>query len=665
MKFKLDYVERDPFLFPYKKEILDIVVQSEITKAMLTGASKKKLVVEANGHLFYGIHPVEQNIVIREWAPNAKAIYLLCDDSNWKRDESFAFQSFGDGNWEITLSNDVLSHESNYKLWMEWEGGAGERIPAWAIRVVQDENTNLFSARFWNPDKNYKWKNKVPTKPITPLIYEAHVGMALEAGRVGTYKEFKEQILPKIASQGYNIVQLMAIQEHPYYGSFGYHVSSFFAPSSRFGTPDDLKELIDEAHRLGLLVVMDIVHSHAVKNEVEGLSCYDGSFHQFFHQGERGNHQAWDSRCFDYGKPQVLNFLLSNCKYWLQEFHFDGFRFDGVTSMMYINHGLEQDFLGYDDYFNANLDVDGLVYLRLANTLIHEINPNAITIAEDMSGFPGLAVPVEQGGIGFDFRMAMGVPDYWIKIIKELEDENWNVGEMFYRCTDKRADEKVVSYVESHDQALVGDQTLIFRLIGAEMYWNMHVGSKNLKISRGMALHKMIRMLTLAAAGGAYLNFMGNEFGHPEWIDFPREGNNWLYHYARRQWSLIENPNLRYQFLNSFDKAMIEMVKQADLFYHEIKYIKANTHDQVLAFSRGDLYFIFNFNPNLSFPDYGFLVPDNKTRKIELTSDDLIYDGFGRLDLNMEYSPSITDEGFLLKIYIPARTLVVMRILNE
>lgn len=665
MKIKLDYVENDSFLMPYKKEILNIVVQSEISKAMFTGSPKNKLMDEANGHLFYGIHLGEQNIVIREWAPNAKAIFLLCDASDWKQDENFAFQSFGDGNWELTLSNNALSHESNYKLWIEWEGGAGERIPAWATRVVQDEKSNLFSARFWNPDQKYKWKHKVPIKPITPLIYEAHVGMALEAGRVGTYSEFKKQILPKIASQGYNIVQLMAIQEHPYYGSFGYHVSSFFAPSSRFGTPDDLKELIDEAHRLGLLVVMDIVHSHAVKNEVEGLSCYDGSFHQFFHHGERGNHQAWDSRCFDYGKPQVLNFLLSNCKYWLQEFHFDGFRFDGVTSMMYHNHGLEQDFLNYDDYFNENLDVDGLVYLRLANTLIHEINPNAITIAEDMSGFPGLAVPVNQGGIGFDFRMAMGVPDYWIKIIKELDDENWNVGEMFYRCTDKRTDEKVVSYAESHDQALVGDQTLVFRLIGAEMYWNMHVGSKNLKISRGMALHKMIRMITLATAGGAYLNFMGNEFGHPEWIDFPREGNNWSYHYARRQWSLIEDSNLRYQFLNLFDKAMIEMAQKNNLFLHEIKYIKANTHDQVLAFSRGDLFFIFNFNPNHSFPDYGFSVPDDKVRKIELTSDDIIYGGFGRLDLNMEYTPSYTEEGFLLKIYIPSRTLLIMRVLNK
>ena len=661
MKINIDYVALDSYLLPYKKLIQSIVVQSEMIKGMFSGSLKKSLNDSIHGMMYYGIHQIEDTVVIREWAPNAKAIFLLCDASGWQKSQDFAFEAMEDGNWQIVVSEKVLSHGDCYKLLMEWENGCGERIPAWASSVVQNEETKLFAARFWNPAQKYQWKYDAPDKPSTLLIYEAHVGMAMEEGRVGTYKEFKEIILPKIASSGYNVLQLMAIQEHPYYGSFGYHVSSFFAPSSRFGTPDDLKELIDEAHRLGLLVIMDVVHSHAVKNEVEGLSRYDGTYHQFFHQGERGNHQAWDSRCFDYGKPQVLNFLLSNCKYWIEEFRFDGFRFDGVTSMIYHNHGLGQDFLSYDDYFNSNLDVDALIYLRLANLLIHEINPNAITVAEEMSGYPGLAVPTSMGGIGFDYRMAMGIPDYWIKIIKEQEDENWNVGEMFYRCTDKRMDENVVGYAESHDQALVGDQTLIFRLIGAEIYWHMHVESKNYKVDRGVALHKMIRILTLATAGGAYLNFMGNEFGHPEWVDFPREGNDWSYHYARRQWSLPENENLRYKHLLEFDKAMIAIAKAANLFQYPIAFVKADTHDQVLAFSRGDLFFIFNFNPHVSFPDYGFLLPDNSIRKVSLSSDNEFFGGFGRIDCNLDYMPFETEDGYMVRIYIPARTMAVLK----
>ena len=174
----------------------------------------------------------------------------------------------------------------------------------------------------------------------------------------------------------------MAIQEHPYYGSFGYHVSSFYAASSRFGTPDDLKHLIDDAHSMGIAVIMDIVHSHAVKNELEGLGRFDGSYNQYFYGDHRREHPAWDSLCFDYGKNEVLHFLLSNCKFWLEEYGFDGFRFDGVTSMLYYSHGLGQAFGSYDDYYNGGQDTNAITYLSLANEVIHTVNPNAITIAE-------------------------------------------------------------------------------------------------------------------------------------------------------------------------------------------------------------------------------------------------------------------------------------------
>jgi 1,4-alpha-glucan branching enzyme len=488
--------------------------------------------------------------------------------------------------------------------------------------------------------------------------------MAGEEPRVHTYNEFRINILPRIKEGGYNIVQLMAIPEHPYYGSFGYHVSSFFAPSSRFGTPEELKQLIDEAHGMGLAVIMDIVHSHAVRNEVEGLGKYDGTRYQFFHEGKRGEHPQWDSYCFNYNKNEVIHFLLSNIKYWQEVFRFDGFRFDGVTSMLYLDHGLEKAFRSYDDYFSPNLDDEAVVYFMFANQLMHEVNPDTVAIAEDMSGLPGLAAPFSMGGIGFDYRLALGVPDYWIKIIKEKSDEQWNVSEIFHELTIHRADEKVISYAEGHDQALVGDKTIIFRLLDKEMYYSMRKDQPNMTVDRGIALHKMIRLITITCAGGGYMNFMGNEFGHPEWIDFPREGNHWSYSHARRIWSIAEDPELRYVWLLDFDKDLVNFVRETKLLEDLwIPLIRENPYDQVLAYRRKEYVFIFNFNPSKSFEGYGFPMEPAKFRII-LHTDAHAYGGFNRIDDRITYY-TIPEAGFgsnhYLKLYLPARTAMVLK----
>ncbi len=509
------------------------------------------------------MHRTEKGWEFREWAPNAEKIFLVGDFNNWKETQEYALTPLKNGIWEIRLSPEALKHEDLYKLSVHWKGGQGYRLPSYIQRVVQNENTKVFDGQVWTTSENYKWKNqRINASARPPLIYEAHVGMSTMEEKIGTYNEFRVNILPRIKKAGYNTIQLMAIQEHPYYGSFGYHVSNFFAASSRFGTPEELKALIDEAHGMDIAVIMDIVHSHSVKNEQEGLGNFDGTPYQYFHMGPRRDHVAWDSLCFDYGKNEVLHFLLSNCKYWLDEYRFDGYRFDGVTSMLYYDHGLARNFTNYGMYYDGMEDEDAITYLALANKLVKMFNPGAITVAEEMSGMPGLAAPLSHGGYGFDYRMAMGVPDYWIKIIKELPDENWNVSALYHELTSKRADEKTISYAESHDQALVGDKTIIFRLVDKEMYFSMSKTIPNLIIDRGIALHKMIRLVTASTSGGGYLNFMGNEFGHPEWIDFPREGNNWSYKYARRQWNLVDDQLLRYHFLGDFDRDMIGLIRE-------------------------------------------------------------------------------------------------------
>ena len=659
-------LDQDPYLTPY----LDII-RRRLTKIIETERhltrGKISLADFASGHAYFGLHFQDNHWVFREWAPNATAVYLIGDITAWQEKPDYALQPLNnEGVWEIRLPAEKLNHKNLYRLRIHWPGGGGDRIPAYARRAVQDPESKIFNAQVWRPGPAYQWRcSDFRRMSDAPLIYEVHVGMAQEEEKIGSFQEFTDNILPRVVAAGYNTLQLMAIQEHPYYGSFGYQVSNFFAVSSRYGTPEDLKALVDEAHCAGLAVFMDIIHSHAVSNEVEGLSRFDGTLYQYFHDGSRGRHELWDSRCFDYGKHQVLHFLLSNCRFWLDEYRFDGFRFDGVTSMLYYHHGMNKAFTSYDDYFDDSIDEQALIYLALANKVIHDLRPDAATIAEDVSGMPGLASSFENGGFGFDYRFAMGVADNWIRLIKEQPDEDWSMGNLWFELTNRRREEKTISYAESHDQALVGDKSIIFRLIDAEMYDHMHVDDQHIRVDRGLALHKMIRLITLATAGNGYLNFMGNEFGHPEWIDFPREGNNWSYKYARRQWHLVDDPNLKYQYLAAFDRDMILLAQKFRLLDRpQVHPVYEHSDDKVLVFERAGLLFAFNFHPQKSYPDYRFGARPGNYRMI-FTSDAPQYGGHNRLVPDQEHlaldDTAAGHEGHLLSLYLPNRAALVLQ----
>lgn len=646
--------ETDPYLAPYKEAIekRHERILEERDKIALDGSLADGL----NNHLYYGLHrDADGSWVFREWAPNASRIYLIGEFNNWRRTAAYSLNPIGGGNWEIRLPAMFLHHQELYKLFIEWPGGGGERLPSYVRRVVQDPVTKVFCAQVWEPDEQYQWKSARPGARPHPLIYECHIGMSSEEEKVATFEEFRVNVLPHIEALGYDTIQIMALQEHPYYGSFGYQVSNFYALSSRFGTPEEFKHLVDDAHARGIAVVMDIVHSHSVDNEAEGLSLFDGREDLYFYKGPQGHHPAWGSRCFDYGKSETKYFLLSNCKFWMEEYHLDGFRFDGVTSMLYWDHGLGKDFVGYDNYFNAGVDENAVTYLALAAMLVKELDPDGITIAEDMSGMAGLAAPFEAGGLGFEFRMAMGVADHWIKWLKEKTDDQWSMGEIWWELTNKREDEKTISYAECHDQALVGDKTLIFRLIDKEMYTSMNIDSKSIVVDRGIALHKMIRLVTIATAGDGYLTFMGNEFGHPEWIDFPRAGNGWSYKYARRQWSLCKPDYLRYKYLMNFDSDMIHLFRKENLLAYKPELIRADEEKKVLIFRRKNYIFALDFNPSESFTGYAVEAPEGDW-ELELDSDEKRYDGFSRLK---EGEVHHSDTG--ITMYLPSRCALVFR----
>ena len=637
-------------------------------RMFLYRATKNRILTEgqtlndfANAHNYYGFHRTETGWVYREWAPSAYQLYLEGEFNNWDK-TSHPLIPIGDGNWELVLEGeDALWEGCKVKTVVDANMTRTEHLPLYARRVVQSQADNTFTCEITDDSKVFPWTDADFTGEDQLYIYEAHVGMAQEEGRVGTYREFADITLPRIKKAGYNTIQLMAIMEHPYYGSFGYQVSNFFAASSWFGKPEDLKYLVNTAHAMGIRVLLDVVHSHAVRNTAEGINMFDGTTWQFFHDGAKGEHPAWGTKCFDYGKTGVLHFLLSNLKFWMTEYHFDGFRFDGVTSMLYHDHGLGTDFNTNDKYFSYNTHTEAITYLQLANELIRQVNPKAITIAEDMSGMPGMALPIEDGGIGFDYRLGMGLPDMWVRTVKEKSDEQWDIFQMWCDMCLRRPGENTIAYVESHDQALVGDKTMIFRLADAAMYTDMDKAVHNLVIDRAIALHKMIRLFTLGGGGEGYLNFMGNEFGHPEWIDFPREGNGWSFHYCRRQWSLMDNGFLKYQWLGDFDRDMVSITKENGLFTQRMGDLRLNMRpEKVLAFYRHGLLFAFNFHPSAS--QTGVQIPVSRpgVYDVVLCTDDEKYGGFDQIQ-HIPYPTQKKDGKYFLELYLPARTAVVLK----
>ncbi len=660
-------VQNDPWLEPYTDEIANRIerYKNRLSQIESDFGSLEKF---AEGHFYFGLNydAKKKGWWYREWAPQAKGLFLTGEFNNWDR-SALALEKNEFGIWEIFIadSSDIdFKHGTQFKVHVQGNDGGMDRIPAYTKYTTQNPENHEFKAEVYKPSKKFKWTDdqfSPESSYQNPLIYECHVGMGLEKEGVGSYKEFADKVLPRIKSNGYNTLQIMAVQEHPYYGSFGYHVSSFFAPSSRFGTPDDLKYLINKAHNLGLAVIIDLVHSHAVKNIAEGLNLLDGSDDLYFHSGGKGDHGSWDSKLFNYGKTEVLRFLLSNVKYWIEEFHIDGYRYDGVTSMLYLHHGDFVTFDHYDKYFN-DVDWDVLIYLQLANMLIKRLKPHSIVIAEDMSGMPGLCRPVEEGGLGFDFRLGMGIPDFWIKYLKHKRDEDWDIYEMWHTLTNRRGGERTIAYAESHDQAIVGDKTIAFWLMDKEMYDFMHVDHDSLIIDRGIALHKMLRLFTMVLGGEGYLNFIGNEFGHPEWVDFPREGNDWSYKYARRQWSLVDNKELKYQYLNNFDKEMVSLAAEANLMpSYSAQQLNMDHDNKVIVFERNNLIFVFNFSGDRSIADYRFRIPKGGKYKIVLNSDAERFGGFGRVDDVMAY-PSVCLFGeHFLSLYTPSRSCLVLK----
>eukprot|EP00928_Gymnodinium_smaydae_P011094 TRINITY_DN1413_c0_g1_i9.p1 TRINITY_DN1413_c0_g1~~TRINITY_DN1413_c0_g1_i9.p1 ORF type:complete len:834 (+),score=183.51 TRINITY_DN1413_c0_g1_i9:63-2504(+) len=672
---QLAVFQDDPHLLEHRGSIEQRVAAYNGWKQTLE-ENEGGLLKFAEGYRQFGFHRDEEGKkwTFTEWLPKAKQAFLIGEFNGWQN--THQMRDAGFGRWTVDLPDLpngkwLLSHRTQYRIRIEGQDGAWfDRVSAWAKLAWQDRTTNIFNGVFWEPPpaERYTMKYPRPARPENLKVYEAHVGIAGVDTRVHTYQEFKDDILPVIKRLGYNAVQLMACAEHAHYGSFGYHVTSFFAPASRSGTPDELKEMIDAAHAHGIIVLMDLVHAHCSSNTIDGIASMDGTDHCYTHGGARGKQEQWDSSLFDFTKWEVLRFLLSNCRWWIDEYGFDGYRFDGVTSMLYHSHGIGKGFSGgYHEYFGMDADVESHTYLMLANDLVHSLLPKtAITIAEDVSGMPTLCRPVADGGFGFDYRLSMAVPDMWIKMLKEQPDEAWQMGHIAHTLQNRRYKEPCIAYAESHDQAIVGDKTIAFWLMDAEMYTHMSTLSpESGVIDRGLALHKMIRLVTLGLGGEGYLNFIGNEYGHPEWLDFPTEQNGWSYDHANRRMDLPGTDHLKYKFFEAFDEVMQALENRFHFVAAPHQYCsKKDEGDKVLAFERGDLLFIFNFHHDQSFTDYRIGHTWNEPMRIVLDSDEPRFGGRNRLEWGHHNSFPVQDgwDGryHSLQCYLPSRTVQVM-----
>ena len=655
---RYNILKYDPYLAPFEQDI-QLRMENYYKKKEELLAPGQSLADFASGYEYFGFHRENGGWYYREWAPAADAVYLTGDFNGWNR-RANPLKKLDNGVFELFLpGEDALWDGCTAMTIVVHQGRELERIPLYATRVVQDPKSYGWNAVIHIPQE-FKWTDKKFKPQKNLYIYECHIGMAQEEGKVGSYEEFRCNVLPRIKELGYNTLQIMAIMEHPYYASFGYQVTNFFAASSRFGTPEELKKLVDTAHKMGIAVLLDVVHSHACKNTREGINEFDGTPYQFFHEGGRGEHSAWGTKCFHYGKNEVIHFLLSNLKYWQTEYHFDGFRFDGITSMLYLDHGLGTGFDSYNKYFSMNTDTEAVTYLQLATETVRQVNPNAILISEDMSAMPGMCLPISDGGIGFDYRLAMGEPDMWIRLLKETPDEYWDLNNIYYELAIRRPHEKIIGYCESHDQALVGDKTIMFRLCDQEMYWSMDKSSQNMVIDRGIALHKMLRLITSTLGGEGYLTFMGNEFGHPEWIDFPREGNGWSYHYCRRQWSLADDQQLKYHYLLDFEKAMVALAKKNRVLQGRDIQLGLDNSAKTMVYKKGGAIFAFNFHPVNSYDGLFLPMPEAGEYAVQMSTDDYCFGGQGRI-YHQSYTTIQRDGKQGILLYLPSRTAVVLK----
>ena len=596
-------------------------------------------------------------IVIREYAPNAHFVSVIGDFNHWDRGRD-PLKRISNTEWEITLDRARVMPGSRYKLHIAGHNGGRDRIPStcpYARQSSDGDFAAIFEFNVLSPP------TRLQKQPEHLKVYELHIGLAASGPRIGTYLEVAHDVIHRVKYAGYTAVQLMAVHEHPYYGSFGYHVSNPYGICSRFGTRQDFKYLVDNCHEVGLLVIIDLVHAHAVKNLSEGLGEFDGQDGYLFKTGQNALHPAWDSLVYDYENQATVSYLLSNARYWIEEYGIDGFRVDGVTSILYNDHGIGHTGFTDNDYLGSNLNQSGLLYLVLLCKLAHELRPDFILIAEDVSGLPGLARPALLGGVGFDYRLQMGLPDFFESVAKDVMDDGISPSRIWHALVSRRFDERHIGYVESHDQAIVGGQSLIFRLLGPKMYTDMHAETQSHDVHLAVAVVNVAKSIVFFLGGEAWMSFIGNEFGHPDWVEFPTPDNDDCFEYAYRKWYLATDSALMYEKMAAFDRDLMHQRKIAVTW--DESYMTAPLLDdnrKLSVFHRDRVVLVCNTTTDVSYEDVWVPVPEQGNYRVILSTEEHRYGGYGRVNENMQYATIAVDGNAYIRLYVPSMSAIFM-----
>lgn len=601
-----------------------------------------------------GARPVmsegQQGVYFALWAPNAQSVSVVGGFNGWNRD-SHPMQPRWDGSgiWEVFIPG--IGEGEVYKYYLvSTNGYAVEKADPYGYQTEIPPKTASVVRGLDYKWKDSKWlqqreKQSILDQPLS--IYELHPGSwrRKEGNEFLSYHELAQE-LPKYCRElGFTHVELMPVMEHPFYGSWGYQLTGYFAPSSRYGSPQDFMFLVDALHQAGIGVILDWVPSHFPSDE-HGLGYFDGT-HLYEHPDPRkGFHKDWNSLIFNYGRNEVRSFLISNALYWLDKYHIDGLRVDAVASILYLdysrNHGEWEP-----NEFGGRENLDAISFIKDFNDAVHTQQPHTFTVAEESTAFPGVTAPTYEGGLGFDLKWMMGwMHDTLSYFQKDPMYRSWHQGQLAFSIHYAFSEKFVLPL--SHDEVVYGKNSLINKMPGDE--WQKFAN---------------LRLLFSYMWGhpGGKLLFMGGEFGQQhEWRhDFSLDWHEHEQGNLQQGVSvLLQELNQLYQtepalYQNNYAPEGFEWVDFNDMSNSVFCWLRkgSDTKEQLL--------FIGNFTPNV-LKNYRVGVPQSGRYAELFNSDDWKYGGSGVRNTNLETAPvSRHGREHSLSLKLPPLGVVVLK----